>query len=65
MGNREYKSDVFTMLMEIPEYALEIYNVLNGSNYSDPAQVRIMKLEKGILFAFFDLFFCTSGENDP
>lgn len=29
MGNREYKSDVFAMLMEVPEYALEIYNVLN------------------------------------
>lgn len=51
MGNREYKSDVFTMLMEVPEYALEIYNVLNGSHYTDPSQVHIMKLEKGILLS--------------
>ena len=48
-SNREYKSDVFTMLMEIPEYALEIYNVLNGSHYEDPSQIQIMKLEKGVL----------------
>lgn len=51
MGNREYKSDVFAMLMVVPEYALEIYNVLNGSCYTDPAQIRIMKLEKGILLS--------------
>ena len=50
-SNREYKSDVFTMLMEIPEYALEIYNVLNASSYEDPTQIRIMKLEKGVLLS--------------
>ena len=48
-NNREYKSDVFSMLMEVPEYVLEIYNVLNGSNYTDPALIHIMKLEKGVL----------------
>lgn len=37
--------------MEVPEYALEIYNVLNGSHYTDPSQVHIMKLEKGILLS--------------
>ena len=50
MSNREYKSDVFTMLMETPEDALEIYNVLNASHYDDPAQIRIMKLEKVRLY---------------
>lgn len=48
-SNREYKSDVFSMLMEVPEYALEIYNVLNGSHYTDPTQIHILKLEKGVL----------------
>ncbi len=47
--NREYKSDLFSMLMEVPEYALEVYNVLNDSHYTDPTEIRIMKLEKGIL----------------
>ena len=25
-GNREYKSDVISMMLQIPEYALDIYN---------------------------------------
>lgn len=46
--NREHKSDVFSMLMEYPEYALNVYNVLNGTNYKDSALVEIRTLEKGI-----------------
>ena len=46
--NREYKSDVFSLLMEYPEYALDVYNALNGSSYSDPSIVEIKTLEKGI-----------------
>lgn len=49
--NREYKSDLFSMLMEVPEYALEVYNVLNDSHYTDPSQILIMKLEKGVLLS--------------
>ena len=30
-GNREYKSDVFSMLMEDRNNALQLYNALNGS----------------------------------
>ncbi len=46
--NREYKSDVFSMLMEDKRYALEVYNALNGSSYEDPDQVEYVNLEKGI-----------------
>ena len=46
--NREYKSDVFSMLMEDKNNALQVYNALNGSNYKDPEQVEIEKLESGI-----------------
>lgn len=46
--NREYKSDVFSMLMETKEYALQVYNALNGSNISDPDLVEVMKLESGV-----------------
>ena len=37
--NREYKSDVFSMLMEDKRYALEVYNALNGSDYTDPGSM--------------------------
>ncbi len=47
-GNREYASDVFSMLMEYPKYALEVYNALNGSSYKDPGMVQIVTLKKGI-----------------
>lgn len=46
--NREYKSDVFSMIMEDKNNALQVYNALNGSNYNDPEQVEIEKLESGI-----------------
>ena len=47
-GNREYKSDVFCMLMEEPGYALEVYNALNHSDYSNPGLVEVCNLERGI-----------------
>ena len=43
-GNREVVSDVFSMLMQYPEYALDIYNALNGSHYEDPRLVEIVTL---------------------
>lgn len=47
-GNREYKSDVFSMLLEDPRNALSLYNAMNHSNYSDPNLVEICVLDKGI-----------------
>lgn len=35
-GNREYKSDVFSMLMEDRGRALQFCNEVNHSYYSDP-----------------------------
>ena len=46
--NREYKSDVFSMLMENKSYALEVYNALSHSDYRDPEEVEIIRLERGI-----------------
>ena len=46
--NREYKSDVFSMLMEDKANALEVYNALNGSDYTDPEEVELVQLEKGV-----------------
>ena len=46
--NREYKSDVFSMLMQYPENALQVFNALNGTNYTDPGVVEMCTLAKGI-----------------
>ena len=47
-GNREYKSDVISMMLQIPEYALDVYNAMNNSAYTDPDMIQIMRLENGI-----------------
>ena len=46
--NREYKSDVFSMLMEDKKNALEVYNALNESDYSDPDELEIITSNHGI-----------------
>lgn len=47
-GNREYKSDVFSMLMEDPQNVLTVYNAVNHSEYKDPGQVEMCRLDRGI-----------------
>ena len=47
-GNREYKSDVFSMLMEDSNNALSVYNALNDTNYTNPDDVEVHTLEKGV-----------------
>ena len=47
-GNREYKSDVFSMLMEDKTNALEVYNALNDTSYDDPELVEMHTLDKGV-----------------
>lgn len=46
--NREYKSDVFSMLMEYPENALQVFNALNGTFYTDSNMVEMCTLMKCI-----------------
>ena len=46
--SREYKSDVFSMLMENKTYALEVYNALNDTDYTDPEAVEVVDLDKGV-----------------
>lgn len=48
VSNREYKSDVFCMLMEYPEYAADVYKALGGKSEVDPKMIEIKTLEKGI-----------------
>ncbi len=47
-GNREYKSDVFSMLMEDRNKALQLYNAVNRSDYADSEMIEFCNLEKGI-----------------
>ena len=46
--NREYKSDVFSMLLEDPVRALDVYNALNHTNYEDPGEIQVTKLDSGV-----------------
>lgn len=47
MSISTYKSDVFSMLASIPEYALNIYNAINQTKYTDPSLIEISHLENG------------------
>ncbi len=40
-NERNYKSNVFVMLLEEKDRALELYNAVNDSDYDDPEQIVI------------------------
>ena len=46
----EYKSNVFSLLMEETEYAIEVYNVLNGSSYGSD-MIEIKKHNSGVILS--------------
>ncbi len=43
--NREYKSTLFTYMLSQKEYALQLYNALNNSNYDNPDDITVTTLE--------------------
>lgn len=47
-GNKEYKSDVFSMLLEDKQNALQIYNALNNTAYEDTSLIEVHTLNKGV-----------------
>ena len=47
-GNREYKSDVFSLLLKDRQNALDLYNAVNHSDYTDPDMVEICTLDRGV-----------------
>ncbi|MBO4701814.1 MAG: hypothetical protein J6X97_10210 [Lachnospiraceae bacterium] len=47
-GNREYRSDLFSMLLNEKEYALDVYNAVNNSEYDNPDDIEIITLEHGV-----------------
>ena len=48
MANREYKSDVFSMLLEDRARALDVYNAMAGTAYTNPEIIEIHTLESGV-----------------
>ena len=48
MANREYKSDVFSMLLEDKARALDVYNAMAGTAYTDLEIIEIHTLESGV-----------------
>ena len=49
-GNREFKSDVFSMLMEDKENALSVYNALNGTSLTNADELEIHTLRNDAAF---------------
>lgn len=45
MANKEYKSDVFSMLLQDKKRAMKIYNAINGTDYDDPELVEMTTLD--------------------
>jgi hypothetical protein len=52
--NREYKSDVFSMLMQDKKNAMELYNGLNGTTYDDLDSLELFQLDKGISMSLYN-----------
>ena len=48
---REYRSNVFCMLMEEPCYALQVYNALNNTNDEDVSLVQMVRFDGGLLLS--------------
>ena len=46
--NREYKSDVFSLLLEDKTNAMDVYNALNDTHYDNPDEVEMIRLESFI-----------------
>ena len=48
---RQYKSNSFSLLMKEKKYALQTYNALNNTDYSDPELVEIINIDGGMLLS--------------
>ena len=51
MAISQYRSNVFSMLLEDKRYALQVYNALNHTSYADANLVTIQRLENGIVLS--------------
>lgn len=51
-GKREYKSSVFAMLLQDKRNALEVFNALNNTDYTDEHNLAIQMLESAVYLSF-------------
>lgn len=51
-GKREYKSSVFTMLLQDKSNALEVFNALNNTTYTEEQGLSIKMLESAVYLSF-------------
>ncbi len=51
MAVKEYRSNVFSMLLEEKENALQVFNALNDSKYEDTELVEVLRLENSIIIS--------------
>lgn len=50
---KEYKSNTFSLLIQEPKYALQVFNALNGTNYEDESNIhQTMICTERILYIF-------------
>lgn len=52
--NREYKSSLFSYMFSQKEYALQLYNALNNSNYDNPEDIQITTLENVVFINIYN-----------
>lgn len=45
---KEYRSNTFSLLIQEPKYALQVFNALNGTDYADESEIKIDMLENGV-----------------
>lgn len=50
--NREYKSSIFTMLLEDKSRALDVYNAVNNTDYGDIDDLEIIMLENAVYLSY-------------
>ena len=61
--NRKYKDTVFRMLFSDRKNLLSLYNAINGTSYTDAAQLEIVTLENEHAFERLILHFQRISEN--
>ena len=47
-ANRNYKDTLFRMLFREPEELLQLYNVVNGTHYTNAENLKIVTLENAV-----------------
>jgi len=62
--NRQYKDRLFKVIFgENKEYALSLYNALNGSNYQDPDKLKVYTIENAVYMGMHnDFSFILDGD---